>query len=437
MIFTFAVAGCGEKQAAPQTSESARQRVMVVKPQRKTIRRVSILPGQIDAFDVAQLHAKLAAYVEKYHADIGDRVTGPRVDEAGHAARGQVLAELTAPELDRELEQKRALVAQAGADVEQAQAAVKVAQANALAAEAQMREAVASRQRFEAEYERWSSEYDRVVKLVSRSAVTQKLADETKAQMLAAEASRREADAKIEAARAAAASSSAQVEKAIADEAAIRARRQVAEAEERRTAALVDYLRIEAPFDGVVSARNADIGDFADGSGSALPLFTVVRVDPVRVFVDLPEMDAPLADVGDRAVVRVQSLPGRDFTGAVSRTSWALDSATRTLHTEVDVPNADGALRPGMYAQVRIDLAERQDAWVVPAAALFNQGDRTWCVVVEDGRAQRKQVIAGLKSEGEVEIRSGLDGDELIVRDQGASIASGQELEIAPSTPAR
>ena len=313
---------------------------------------------------------------------------------------------------------------------------MKVAQANALSAAAEMRQASAALERFEAEYDRWNSEYDRVVKLVSRSAVTQKLADETKAQMLAAAALRREAGAKIEAARAAVSSSAAQVEKAIADEAAIRVRRQVAEAQERRTAALVGYLRIEAPFDGVV-ARNVDVGDFVDASGNAKPLFTVVRADPVRVFVDLPELDATLADVGDRAVVRVQALPGRDFVGAITRTSWALDNETRTLRTEVDVPNGDGALRPGMYAQVRIELAEQQDACVLPATALFSQDGRNWCVVVDQGKAERKEVVVGLKSEGEAEICSGLSGDDLVVRDRSAGIASGQEVEIAPAGTAR
>jgi HlyD family secretion protein len=380
----FCLAGCGEKKAAvpgATTAETSRPRVTVARPERKMIRRTVTQPGQIEAFEQARLYAKIPAYVENYLVDIGDAVSGPRVDGDGKVTKaGQLLAELSAPELDQELQQKKALVAQAGADVEQAQAAVKVAQADSASVQAQMKEASAAVERFEAEYQRWNSEYDRVVQLVAKSAVTQKLADETKSQKLSAAAARKEAEAKVESAQSAVEAARAQIEKKQADEVAIRARRDVAEADEARTAALVKYLRIEAPFDGTISERNADIGYFAQpgGGNQAQPLFTLVRTDRVRVFVDLPEMDAPLADVGDAAVVRVQSLAGQDFRGLVARTSWALDPATRTLRTEVDVPNDDGKLRPGMYAQVEIELAERPDACVVPLAAVVQQDNRAW-----------------------------------------------------------
>ncbi len=427
-------AGCGVKRPPAESTGASVSRVAVVRPQRKTIRRVSIQPGQIEAFDEARVFAKIPAYVEKYHVDIGDEVQGPRYDASGdRTERGQLMAELFAPELNRELQQKKAAVVQAGADVEQAQAAVKVAEANARAADAQLDEAVAATERFEGEFERWNSEYKRVAQLVSRSVVNQKVADETKAQLSAADAARKEAQAKVQSARSAAAASAAQVEKAQADEAAIRARRQVAEADHDRTLALVDYLRIEAPFDGIVSQRKADIGYFADSGGGnqAQPLFTVVRVDPVRVFVDLPEMDAPLAEVGDQATIRVQALAGRDFPGKVTRTAWALDSMTRTLHTEVDVPNADRVLRPGMYAQVSIELANSADALVVPASAVVTQGGQSWCFAIDNGKAIRKVVTLGIKSGGEVEIISGLNGDELLAKDRAASLSDGQAVEVS------
>jgi HlyD family secretion protein len=426
-----AMAGCGEKSPATSAvaaTEAQRPRVTAARPERKTIRRAVTHPGQIEAFDVARMYAKIPAFVEKYLADIGDLVE-----------RGQILAELSAPELDQELQQKKALVAQAGADVEQAQAAIKVAQADEVSAVAQLKEATAAVDRVAAEFDRWDSEYKRVVQLVSRSAVTQKLADETKAQMMAAAAARKEADARIESAASAVAASKAQVDKKMADEAAIRARRQVAEADEARTSALLNYLRIEAPFDGTVSERNADIGYFAQvpGSDQARPLFTVVRTDRVRVFVDLPEMDAPLANQGDHAVVHVQSLSGRDFPGEIERTAWALDPTSRTLHTEVDVPNESGELRPGMYAQITIDLAEVQNAIVVPAAAVVTQDNATWCFVVKEGKANRKPVTVGLKSGNEVEITSGLDEHDMVIQPNGASLIDGQRVELVVTPPAK
>jgi HlyD family secretion protein len=418
-----AAAGCGQKPAvsgAP-AGDAAARRVAVVQPVRKTIRRSITQPGQVEAFDEARLYAKVAGYVEQYMADIGDPVK-----------RGQLLAQLTAPELKEDLQQKRALVAQAGADIEQAQAAVKVAETDSASAAAKLKEARVAVDRSDAEYDRWKSEFDRVTQLVSRSAITPKLAEETKAQMLAAAATRRGADAQIESARAVLTDSDAQIDKARADEVAMRARRVVAEADEARALAMLEYLKIEAPFDGTVSQRNADIGYFAQPADRAQtqPLFTVVRIDQMRVFVDLPEMDAALADVGDRAVVRVQSLADRDFAGKVTRTSWALDTTSRTLRTEVDVPNVDGTLRPGMYARVTIDLAERENALVVPASAIFTQDDRSWCAVIDAGKAVRHAVGIGIKSGNEVEIVSGLDDVQQVVLTGGASLSDGQAVEV-------
>jgi RND family efflux transporter MFP subunit len=431
-------AGCGGSATPTNTGAAGAaaqptSRVSVVKPQRKTLRRVVVRPAEILAFDEARLFAKIPAYVESYLADIGDRVKGPRFDgQHKLVEKGQMLAQLSAPELDQDLLEKRALVDQASASVEQAQATIRVAEADAASAKARLAEATAAVHRVEAEFARWTSEYYRVVQLVSKSAVTQKLADETKAQLLAAEAARSEAGAKVESARAAAVGAEAQVDKSKADEAVARARREVAEAQLARAAALVEYLTIEAPFDGTISERHAEIGAFAHAGGTAQarPLFTVVRTDIVRVFVDLPESDAPWANAGDVAMVRVPSLAGREFKGAVTRTSGALDPATRTLRTEIDVPNADGPLRPGMYAQVTLQLDERADVWVVPAAAVATLENGTCSFAVENGKAIRKPVVPGLQAGGEIEIASGLTGSErLVLLGKGASLTDGQAVE--------
>jgi RND family efflux transporter MFP subunit len=437
------ITGCGKNGPASPPGSSAeppRPRVTVARPLRDTIRRSVTEPGQIEAFNQARIYAKIPAYVEKYYVDIGDIVTGPRIDEHGKLLeRGQLLAKLFAPELDRQLGQKKALVAQAEADIDQAQAAIKVARANLASAEAQLKETLAAIDRFQADFERWDSEYKRVMQLVSRSAVTPKLGDETKAQMMAADAARNEAQAKTESFRAAETASRAQLEKSIADEAAVRARHKSAAADQSSTEALVDYLSIEAPFDGTISERNADIGFFAQAGGAdqAQPLFTVVRIDPVRVFIDVPEMDAPLVDVNDEASVRVQSLAGERFPGKVTRTSWTLEPNTRTLRTEVDLPNADGKLRPGMYAQVTLTLVEHEDACVVPASTVVNHEDRTWCFVVEGNKAVRKPVTLGIKSAGAVEILSGLGGDERVVQNGVASLSDGQTVEIIEASAAK
>jgi RND family efflux transporter MFP subunit len=122
----------------------------------------------------------------------------------------------------------------------------------------------------------------------------------------------------------------------------------------------------------------------------------------------------------------------------VTRTSWALDPTTRTLHTEVDIENPDGQLRPGMYALVTIDLAERQDAIVVPATAVVTADNGVWCFVVEkSGQAVRKPVTLGLASGNEVEIATGLVGDERVISTKGASLTDGQAVELIEPAPAK
>jgi RND family efflux transporter MFP subunit len=161
----------------------------------------------------------------------------------------------------------------------------------------------------------------------------------------------------------------------------------------------------------------------------------VVRTDRVRVFVDLPEMEAPRVQPGNRALVRVRSLGGRVFEGAVTRTAWALDPNARTLHTEVDVANPDKELRPGMYAEVSIELEESKSPCIVPATAVVMQQNQPWCFVVVDGKAVRKSVKVGISSGTETEITSGLDGDELVIA-KAASLTDGQVVELTePSAP--
>ena len=207
-----------------------------------------------------------------------------------------------------------------------------------------MEQARAAVDRSEADYQRWESEYRRVAELAAQKTVTSKLADETKNQLQAADAARRDAAAQVEAALALAAESEAKVEQAEADEAAARARQKVAESDHARSLALAEYQRIEAPFDGTVSERNLDVGHFVQPATAAQgkPLFVIVQTDVVRVFVNVPEADAALVNSGDPVAIRAPALDDREFSGQVARTAGVLDAATRTLRTEIDVPNPRG-----------------------------------------------------------------------------------------------
>jgi RND family efflux transporter MFP subunit len=440
----LAVAGC-QPPAAPSSQaggasaasagEAPAPRVSTVRPVRKTLVRRTEQPGQIAAFEETPLFAKVTGYVKRVNVDIGDHVAGPKYDEQGRlTVAGQVLAELSIPELEEELRQKQAQIVQAEAEVKQAAAAVKVSQAEAASAQAQVAEAQAATERSEAEYARWKSELNRMTELADKGAVTRKLVDETENNFRAADSARSATAAKIKSAQALQRVSAAQIEKTEADLAASEAKLLVARADEQRVQALNGYAVIRAPFDGIVTTRNVDTGHLVQtGVGSAgKPLFVVVRTDIVRIFVDVPESDAVLIEPQDEALVRVPSLSPEPVRGTVTRTAWILNTGTRTLRTEIDVPNPDGKLRPGMYAHADLKVAERPDVLTLPKAAILTHENRAYCWSVDPtGKVVRVPLTLGIQSGNEVEVVSGLTGSEDVIALNAAAFREGQQVEIA------
>jgi RND family efflux transporter MFP subunit len=429
-----------EAKAAPPPAAAA---VTVVKPQRRALKRTVEQPGTVQAFEEAPLFAKLPGYVRKVPVDIGDRVRGPQVSGSGaEVEQGQILVELSIPETEEEARQKHAQVKRAEVAVDQANKALATARAAVTSAEAQAQEAEAGVQRAQANVERWESELKRVTGLVKGGVVDAQIRDETLNQLRAAEAARGEARAKAVSARALAEKAKAERDKAEADVRGAEASLEVAKADARRLDALVQYTRLRAPFDGVVTRRAVDPGHFVQPAGApAAPLLVVARTDPVRVFVDVPEADAALVRPGDEATVQVQALRGATFRATVTRTAWALEPGARTLRTEIDLPNPDGRLRPGMYVQARV-VVELPEAWVLPAAALVKQGDATVCYRVEAGKAVRTPVQTG-RSDGtftEVFKKQKLGaanawedftGQESVVATVAASLTDGQAVPVS------
>jgi HlyD family secretion protein len=420
-------AGCDQiPEAAPARAQATAPppatRVATVRPERATIRRTTEQPGQIEAIEVTAIHARVAGFVRTMAVDIGDPVK-----------KGQVLVELWVPELEAESKEKHALIDQAEADRAQAAAAVEVAEAMVASAEARREAVRAGIRRAEADVARWQAEYRRADQLTRESAVTGSLRDETRSKRDAAEAARDEVKAQVASADAAVREARAHLAKARADVVAAAARVAVARFAAERVAAMAGYAKVEAPFDGVVTRRLVDTGHLTVPGGTGEPLLVVARSDRVTIAVGVPEADAPLVDAGDPARVRLQALGGRAFEGKVTRTSWSLDAATRTLRAEIDLPNPDGALRPGLYAYATIIAEEHAGALTLPAAAVVGEGDKTYCVVVADRRAARRPIRVGLNDGARVEVLSGLDGGEVVVSANAAALADGQPVEPQPA----
>jgi membrane fusion protein, multidrug efflux system len=214
--------------------------------------------------------------------------------------------------------------------------------------------------------------------------------------------------------------------------------------------ALVGYTRIVAPFDGVVTARYVDPGALIQGhaagseeggggageKASARPVVTVADIDTLRVYVYVPEEETSAIRRGLSATLRLREFPGHEFTGQVARFATALDLSTRTMLTEVDLDNREHVLYPGMYADVTLELDRHHDALTLPPAALGHANEQTFILAVKDGRLQRVPVVVGLENADQVEITSGLSGDEQVVSPVGPAFTAGERVRVAEAEQA-
>jgi len=199
----------------------------------------------------------------------------------------------------------------------------------------------------------------------------------------------------------------------------------------RRLEQLESFKHVYAPFAGTITKRNTDIGALinAGNSGMNQELFVVALVNPIRVYVDVPEIYAPSVRRGVNASIELPSLPGQRFTGSVARTADAIDPGTRTLRTEIDVPNSDGKLLPGSYAQVHFGVHVATTRLSVPVNALLfrSEGPRA-AIVGSDGKVHLKPVVIGRDYGTDVEILGGLKTSESIVLNPSDSLEEGQPV---------
>jgi membrane fusion protein, multidrug efflux system len=226
----------------------------------------------------------------------------------------------------------------------------------------------------------------------------------------------------------------------VSDMQAKRAMLQSAQANVQRLSELVSYEKVSAPFDGVVTARNVDVGALVTAGGSpglaAMPgeLFHVEQTDTLRVFVDVPQNDAPYVTPGTEVYLSVQQYPGRRFAAKVVRSAGAIDPVSRTLHVEVDVDNHDGALLPGAYAQVHLALHNASPALDLPVSALlFRPNGVTVAVVDSTGKTALKTVTVGRDFGTHVEVRTGLAATDRVIDNPGDAISPGEPVQIVSS----
>jgi RND family efflux transporter MFP subunit len=206
-----------------------------------------------------------------------------------------------------------------------------------------------------------------------------------------------------------------------------------AEANVERLRQVSSFKRVTAPFSGVITRRNVDVGDLID-PGAGRPLFLLAQTDPLRVYVNVPQSYAQLIKPGQRVNVTQAELRGESFQGKVARTSASIDTATRTMQVEIALPNPKGALLPGAFVQVALPLQPSR-ALVIPANALMFRGDGIRVAVLDaSGRVRLKAVQVGRNYGETVEVLDGVAESDRLVLNPADSLAEGDEVKVAPAT---
>jgi RND family efflux transporter MFP subunit len=361
--------------------------------------------------------------LKKQPVDIGTRVK-----------EGDVLAEIEAPELVKALEQAKSKVIQANAQVLQSKSRVKTAEAEHEAAEALIAQNEADLEHANATYDYRVKAYNRTYDLFKKNAIDERLVDEKLDQREAALANKHSAAASILTAKAQASAAAAKIDQAKADLAEAEASVKVAESEVEKAQVFVDYLKITSPYDGVITRRTFFRGDFIRSAdqGGAEPMLSVDRTDKMRVVIKIPDRDVPYTNVGDPAIVRIDALGEEDLKGTVARMANSEDPDTRTMRTEVDLPNDDGRLRDGMYGSVTVILDKNAKALTVPSGALIGESTRgkATLYVVEDGKAHRRAVRVGIDNGLETEVLSGLNADAQVVTRPPGGLSDGAPVDV-------
>ncbi len=311
-----------------------------------------VLPGNIQAFNDSPIYARTDGYLKKWYVDIG-----------AHVKAGQLLAEIETPEVDQQLDQARA-------DLNTAQANLQLSKITA----------------------------ERYQGLAQSDSVSKQ-----------------------------------DVDNATSDFAAKKAMVASAQSNVGRLEELQSFEKIYAPFDGVITARNTDIGHLINsGAGSpATELFHIAAVQELRVYVNVPQQYSASAKPGLKADLTLQEFPGKRFPGTLVRTADAIDPASRTLLVEVDVNNRTGELLPGAYAEVHLNVPSGAPTYILPVSALIFRSAGLQVGTVQNGdKATLVDITLGRDMGNEVEVVAGLNAADAVIANPPDSLISGETVRV-------
>jgi len=408
LIVAAASHGCSRVRTGATDNAPAadtRPTIVVARAARARLVRTVEVPATVEAFERTDLYAKVAGYVKEVRVDLGDRVQA-----------GDVLATIDEPEVERA---RSAAQAPRTARAAELDAATATLEQQKIARELAQRQA----ERYGAVLKLERAAFQRQQDLFDGKAITDQQLDDARnrlelaqSDVAIAETRVRMAQAKLATATATATVGAARVEVAASDVA--------------RIETMLEYGRIVAPFSGMITRRLVDRGALVQAATASrtTPLFIVQRIDEVRVFADVRESDVPSVHPGTRAQVRLVGSSGRLFDHPVDRIANALEADTRRMRAEIDLENKDGALLPGMYAQVTLVLGERENALTVPMTAVLANGSERCVLAVKDERIIRIAVKIGLNNNARVEVTEGLvEGTPIVIKP--GSLSAGLDVK--------
>ena len=364
-------------------SPAALTRVAVEPVRRLTLTNELPLTAEFRPYQEVDVMAKVSGYLKKIEVDVGDRVS-----------TGQLLATLEVPEMEDDLAKNAVTITRSQAELERASQELKRAET--------------VREMTQLSYSRLSSVVERRPGLVAQQEI-----DSIRNRDLVAQA-------QIAAAKAALGAAEQSV--------------RMNQADTTRLKTLQSYTRITSPFDGIVTKRYADTGAMIQAGTSshtqAMPLVRIAEIRVLRLILPVPESIVPRLRIGGPVQVRVESL-GRNLTGRIARFSGQIQTATRTMETEVDVPNPQGVLVPGMFAEALLRLDERSAALSIPVDAVDHEkADASSVLIVnKDGILEHRMIVTGLETPERVEVKSGLAEGDLVVVGNRSQYKPGQKVD--------
>lgn len=343
-----------DAELSQETRDLAIPTVAVIHPRAGTPQQEIVLPGDMQPYTDAPIFARTNGYLKKWYADIGANVKA-----------GQLLAEIDSPEVDQQLQQARA-------DLSTAQANLSLAEITAT----------------------------RYKDLLKTDSVAQQDVDNANGNLAARRTTVESAQANV-----------------------------------MRLQNMQAFEKVYAPFDGVITTRNTDIGQLIDSGssgGTSRELFHIAALNPLRVYINVPQFDSPQIRTGLHAELVLTEFPGRRFQGTVVRSSGAIDNETRTLLTEVDVDNSARLLKPGGYVEVHLKLPSPVNTFTLPVNATIFKSAGLQVAIVKNGKTiSLVPVTPGRDFGTEIEIVAGLKGDEWVVLNPSDSLTEGMAVRVA------